>query len=190
MIPRNPLAPPPLSEALWQISSIAEFVNRISTPEYPNNDWYCDMREPLTSVRIRRRSTIVNGASVVIEGRRDMNSGIKLRKVSPGKVELRVIINYVPVFNKIWMTTKSMASVIVETDNSPVVSTRSNTLWEVFLFGVKNGIESPCSGVGRVAVKPMDFQEDQQPQINKKSITYAFGDALLDDRVKANKGAT
>jgi hypothetical protein len=57
-----------------------------------------------------------------------MNSGIKLRKVSPGKVELRVIINYVPVFNKIWMTTKSMASVIVETDNSPVVSTRSNTL--------------------------------------------------------------
>lgn len=59
------------------------------------------MREPLTSVRIRRRSATVNGASVVIEGRRDMNSGIKLRKVSRGKTILRAIIKYVPVFNKI-----------------------------------------------------------------------------------------
>lgn len=78
MIPRKPLAPPPLSAAMRQISSRALPVNRISTPEYPKSDWYCDIREPFTSVRILRRSGTVRGESVVIEGRREINSGIKL----------------------------------------------------------------------------------------------------------------
>jgi hypothetical protein len=42
---------------------------------------YCETREPLTSVKIRRRSGIVRGASVVIDGRREMNSGINLSTV-------------------------------------------------------------------------------------------------------------
>jgi hypothetical protein len=36
MIPRRPRAPPPRAAACRQISSKAGFVNRISTPEYPN----------------------------------------------------------------------------------------------------------------------------------------------------------
>ena len=71
---------------------------------------------------------MVNGASVVIEGRRDMNSGIKLRKVSRGKGKLREIIRYVPVFNKIYMKVYQLIRLTVEAGNSPVVSTRSNTL--------------------------------------------------------------
>ena len=71
---------------------------------------------------------MVNGASVVIEGRRDMNSGIKLRKVSRGKGKLREIIKYVPVFNKIYMKVYQLIRLTVEAGNSPVVSTRSNTL--------------------------------------------------------------
>jgi len=78
MIPLNPLAPPPLSDAFLQISLSAGVVNRISTPEYPKSAVYCEMSDPLTSVRIRRRSGTVRGARVVIDGRRDMNSGIKL----------------------------------------------------------------------------------------------------------------
>lgn len=54
-------------------------MNRISTPEYPNSDWYCDIREPLTSVRIRLRSGTVRGDSVVKDGRREINSGMKLK---------------------------------------------------------------------------------------------------------------
>lgn len=38
------------------------------------------MREPRTSVRIRRRSAGVRGESVVKEGRREMNSGINLNR--------------------------------------------------------------------------------------------------------------
>lgn len=78
MIPLKPLAPPPLSPALRHISSSAPLVNRISTPEYPKSDWYWERREPLTSVNICRRSGIVRGAKVVIEGRRDTNSGMNL----------------------------------------------------------------------------------------------------------------
>lgn len=81
MIPRNPRAPPPRSKAFLHISSSAALVNRISTPEYPNSDMYCDTREPLTSVKMRRRSEIVRGASVVIDGRREINSGINLSRV-------------------------------------------------------------------------------------------------------------
>jgi hypothetical protein len=81
MIPRSPRAPPPRSKAFLHISSSAALVNRISTPEYPNNDMYCDTREPLTSVRMRRRSEIVRGVSVVMDGRREMNSGINLSRV-------------------------------------------------------------------------------------------------------------
>jgi hypothetical protein len=54
-------------------------VKRISTPEYPKSAVYCDMREPLTSVKIRRRSGTVRGESVVNDGRRDINSGMKLK---------------------------------------------------------------------------------------------------------------
>lgn len=79
MMPLSPRAPPPLSKALWQIASSAALVNRISTFEYPKSAWYCDMSEPLTSVRIRRRSGMVRGERVVMDGRRPMNSGIKLR---------------------------------------------------------------------------------------------------------------
>ena len=78
MIPRSPLAPPPLSAAFRHISSSAAPVNRMSTPEYPKSDWYCDMSEPLTSVKIRRRSETVSGESVVTEGKREINSGMNL----------------------------------------------------------------------------------------------------------------
>lgn len=77
-MPLRPLAPPPLSAAFRQISSNAAVVNLISMPEYPKRAVYCEMREPLTSVRTRRRSDGVNGDKVVKEGIREMNSGMKL----------------------------------------------------------------------------------------------------------------
>ena len=80
MIPRNPLAPPPLSAAFLQISSNALDVNLISTPEYSNRARYCVTSDPRTSVKMRRKSEGVKGDSVVIVGRRDTNSGIKLVK--------------------------------------------------------------------------------------------------------------
>jgi hypothetical protein len=111
----------------------------------------------LTSVSIRRRSATVNGARVVIEGSRDTNSGINLRGSESWKDR---VARDVPVFNKIWMKRGMGKVAVVNAGNSPAVSTRSNALWDVFLFGVKNGKESPCSGVGRVAVKPMDLQNN------------------------------
>jgi len=78
IIPLRPLAPPPLSAAFLHISFSADVVNRISTPEYPKSAVYWDIREPRTSVKIRRRSGTVRGDSVVNDGRRDMNSGMKL----------------------------------------------------------------------------------------------------------------
>ena len=78
-MPRKPRAPPPLSDACRHISFKAALVNRISTPEYPNNVVYCEMSDPLTSVNIRRRSGMVSGARVVMLGSRDVNSGMKLR---------------------------------------------------------------------------------------------------------------
>lgn len=78
IIPRSPLAPPPRSDALRQISSKAALVNLISMPEYPNRAVYCEINDPRTSVSTRRRSDGVNGESVVIDGIRDINSGIKL----------------------------------------------------------------------------------------------------------------
>jgi hypothetical protein len=78
MIPLSPRAPPPRSAARAQIASSAELVNLISTPEYPNSAVYCDTSDPRTSVRIRRRSAGESGCSVVIDGRREMNSGMKL----------------------------------------------------------------------------------------------------------------
>ena len=80
IIPLNPLAPPPLSAAFLQISLSAAVVNRISTPEYPKSAVYCEMSDPRTSVRILRRSGTVSGERVVIDGRRDMNSGMKLNR--------------------------------------------------------------------------------------------------------------
>lgn len=77
-MPLRPLAPPPLSAALLQIASNAALVNLISTPEYPNNAVYCEMREPRTSVRMRRRSVGVSGDNVVIDGNREINSGMNL----------------------------------------------------------------------------------------------------------------
>ena len=53
-------------------------MNRISTFEYSKRALYCDKREPLTPVKILRKSGIVSGARDVIDGRREMNSGIKL----------------------------------------------------------------------------------------------------------------
>lgn len=53
-------------------------MKRSSTPEYPNSAVYCDMSDPLTSVRIRRKSETDNGVSVVNEGKREINSGMKL----------------------------------------------------------------------------------------------------------------
>lgn len=76
MIPLRPLAPPPLSAAFLQISSRAPLENLISTPEYPKSAVYCEISEPFTSVNTRRRSSGVRGDSVVIDGRREMNSGI------------------------------------------------------------------------------------------------------------------
>jgi hypothetical protein len=78
IMPRNPLAPPPRSAAFLHIVHKAALVNLISTPEYPNNAVYCDTSEPLTSVRIRRRSEGVSCDNVVMEGMREMNSGIRL----------------------------------------------------------------------------------------------------------------
>jgi hypothetical protein len=78
MIPLKPRAPPPRSMAFAQTSSSAALVNLISTPMFPNWDWYCEIREPLTSVNIRRRSETVSGASVAMDGMREMNSGMKL----------------------------------------------------------------------------------------------------------------
>ena len=52
-------------------------MNRISTLQYPNRDVYCERSDPLTSVRMRRRSGMVSGARAVREGRRLMNSGIR-----------------------------------------------------------------------------------------------------------------
>jgi hypothetical protein len=82
IIPRNPLAPPPLSAAFLQISFSADVVNFISTPEYPKSAVYWDISEPRTSVKMRRKSGTVSGESVVNDGRRDMNSGINLKVVS------------------------------------------------------------------------------------------------------------
>jgi hypothetical protein len=78
MRPLNPRAPPPLSTALIQIVQRAAFVNLISTPEWAKSAVYCETSEPLTSVSIRRRSAAVRGKSVVMEGIREMNSGINL----------------------------------------------------------------------------------------------------------------
>lgn len=78
MIPRSPRAPPPLAAAFWQIWSSAALVNRISIPEHANNAVYCEIREPLTSVSTRRRSESESGPSVVMDGMREMNSGMKL----------------------------------------------------------------------------------------------------------------
>ena len=81
MIPLNPRAPPPRSCALRQISSKAALVKRNSTFElFWNRALYCDKRDPLTSVNIRRKSGIVKGARDVIDGRREMNSGMKLEQ--------------------------------------------------------------------------------------------------------------
>lgn len=78
MIPRSPRAPPPRSAARAQIASSARLVNFISTPECAKSAPYCATSDPRTSVRMRRRSAGESGASVVIEGRREMNSGMKL----------------------------------------------------------------------------------------------------------------
>jgi hypothetical protein len=43
---------------------------------------YCETKEPFTSVSIRLRSDIVRGARVVIDGSREINSGIKLGGIS------------------------------------------------------------------------------------------------------------
>jgi len=80
MIPRRLRAPPSRSDAFRQTASKAALVNRISTPKHPKRAWYCDTKEPFTSVRIRRRSGTVSGESVVIEGSREINSGMKLEK--------------------------------------------------------------------------------------------------------------
>jgi hypothetical protein len=76
--PLNPRAPPPLSTAVLQTMHRAAFVNLISTPEQAKSAVYCETSEPLTSVRIRRRSAAVRGESVVTEGIRETNSGINL----------------------------------------------------------------------------------------------------------------
>lgn len=76
MIPLSPLAPPPLSAALKQISSKALLLNLISTFEYPKSAVYCDKSDPLTSVRTFRKSWGVSGDSVAKEGSREMNSGM------------------------------------------------------------------------------------------------------------------
>ncbi len=78
MIPRSPLAPPPLAAAFLQIWSSAALVNRSSIPEYPNSAVYCERSEPLTSVSTRRRSDGESGVSVVMDGIREINSGMKL----------------------------------------------------------------------------------------------------------------
>ena len=79
MMPLSPLAPPPLSAALWHIWSMAALVNRISMPEYPNRAVYCEMSEPLTSVSTFRRSEGDSGDRVVMDGIRETNSGMNLR---------------------------------------------------------------------------------------------------------------
>ncbi len=84
MIPLRPLAPPPLAYAVLHIWSIAADVKRISMPEYPKRAVYCEMSEPLTSVRTRRRSDGVNGDNVVIEGILEMNSGMNLARKRRG----------------------------------------------------------------------------------------------------------
>jgi hypothetical protein len=98
IIPLKPRAPPPRSCAFLQISSNAELVKRILTPEYSNNAWYCETSEPLTSVKILRRSVTVRGASVVIDGSRDINSGIKLWR---GKCYAPKKCMVIPIFLKI-----------------------------------------------------------------------------------------
>lgn len=80
MIPLNPLAPPPRAAAFLHIWSMAPLVNRISMPEYPNRAVYCDMSEPLTSVSTLRRSDGDSGDRVVMEGTRETNSGMNLRR--------------------------------------------------------------------------------------------------------------
>jgi hypothetical protein len=89
IIPLKPRAPPPLSYAFLQISSKAALVNRISTFEYSKSALYCDNRDPLTPVKIRRKSGIVKGARVVIEGSRAMNSGINLNELRRQGVDLK-----------------------------------------------------------------------------------------------------
>ncbi len=78
MMPLKPLAPPPLAAAFLHIWSMALLVNLISMPEYPNRAVYCEISEPLTSVRTLRRSEGESDASVVMEGIREMNSGMNL----------------------------------------------------------------------------------------------------------------
>ena len=71
-------------------------------PEYPNSDMYCDTSEPFTSVKIRRRSGIVNGANEVMDGSRPTNSGINLHFSSVNLLMQNGTVSHLPKFDKIY----------------------------------------------------------------------------------------
>lgn len=78
IIPRKPLAPPPRAKALEQIASIALVVNLMSTPISKNWAVYWPIKDPLTEVRICRRSDCDKGDNEVMDGIRATNSGMNL----------------------------------------------------------------------------------------------------------------
>lgn len=161
MIPRSPLAPPPLAAAFLQIWSSAALVNRSSIPEYPNSAVYCESREPLTSVSTRRRSDGESGVSVVMDGIREMNSGMKLFiSVSVrSQVDIRcwltqTLLDLQRICGHLKTTSWNGSEYV------PPGCTCSRRVVGALTFGVKNGMSDAADlgggVVARLAVKPID----------------------------------
>jgi len=154
------------------MASKAALVNRISTPKHPKRAWYCDTKEPFTSVRIRRRSGTVSGESVVIEGSRDINSGMKLGKRQSGSQ-----IGGDSAHPNLMRST---------------VSRWSRTSADL-RFEVKNGscLDKSNDWDLKFAVNPIDYIfHSIMEQIHASEPTHAFSYALFDNSIKANKCST
>lgn len=128
------------------------------------------MSEPLTSVSTLRRSSGVSGDNVVMEGSREMNSGINLYIRVP--VRSGYIVSWekpLPIFNQVlyWGTGSRPSGLrtskrVLGGVDVPAGSTWSRTFGDERLFGVKNGKnpsdDSSCSLFdARFAVKPIDW---------------------------------
>jgi hypothetical protein len=135
---------------------------------------YWDIKHPRTSVRMRRRSVGVSGASVAIEGSREMNSGMN------------------PYLTRSYSQGQASVSLYVRNAGSPAGSTCSSILGRGRRFGVKNGIKSE-DGVSSLepssAVNPMDCNRYVWISVSStQGSTHPFGYSPLDNGIQANKG--
>ena len=135
---------------------------------------YWDIKHPRTSVRMRRRSVGVSGASVAIEGSREMNSGMN------------------PYLTRSIDRVKQVYHYNVLNAGSPAGSTCSSILGRGRRFGVKKGIKSE-DGVSSLepssAVNPMDCDKNVWISVSStQGLTHPFSYPPLDNSIQADKG--